>query len=70
MPKLPSPGDFLTASVVADMLGVSHELVTLMARQGRLPAVRVGNLWRFDREALAAWLALQSLPGPGSAPIA
>lgn len=34
------------------LLNLHPETVRLMARQGRLPALRVGNRWRFDREEL------------------
>jgi len=50
----------LDAAAVADMLDVSREMVLLMCRDGRIPAIRIGNLWRFDREALAAWLLVNS----------
>ena len=35
---------------------MSTQEVTRGAREGWLPAYRVGHVWRFDREVALAWL--------------
>lgn len=53
--------DLLTARDVQELLNVDRTTVYRMAKSGKLPAVRVGNQWRFPRKALEAWLARQGI---------
>jgi excisionase family DNA binding protein len=39
--------DYITTAEVAKLLKISLSTVTRMAREGRLPALKVGKLWRF-----------------------
>jgi len=41
---------------IADMLGVSRKTVVIMAREQRLPCVRVGRLVRFDAKEIRRWI--------------
>ena len=41
---------------VADYLGMHPETIRQMARDGRLPSIKVSNLWRFRSEEIEAWL--------------
>lgn len=50
----------MTIEQVAQFLQLQPETVRAMARQGRIPALRVGRLWRFDRKQIELWLAAQS----------
>jgi excisionase family DNA binding protein len=43
---------FLTAQEVADRLRVHRRTIYRWARDGRLPAVRVGGAWRIPRSAV------------------
>jgi excisionase family DNA binding protein len=52
--------DVLTTKDVADLLQVSHATVCKLARQGALPAFRVGTEWRFERQLLEDWVRRQS----------
>lgn len=45
-------GRLLTVSEVADLLRINKSTVYRMAKQGRLPATRVGRQWRFRRSVL------------------
>ena len=55
----------LTIDEVADWLGMHRNSVHRAARQGRLPARRVGKEWRFLAEAVAArWTPGRRLRGP------
>lgn len=55
----------LTAESVADMLGLSVQEVYRTAREGLIPAVRIGRRLRFDPDRLARWIEAggQALPG-------
>jgi excisionase family DNA binding protein len=45
----------------AEFLGGLHpKTVQRMARQGELPAYRIGRYWRFRASELNDWLAIQS----------
>ena len=52
-PPVPKPeGLLLTVSEVADLLRINKSTVYRMAKQGRLPATRVGRQWRFRKSVL------------------
>ena len=46
----------LTSDQVADRLNVSRQKVLELCRRGRLPHVRLGDLYRFDSEKLEGWI--------------
>jgi excisionase family DNA binding protein len=45
-----------TAHDVADFLGVSHEYVWQLSREGRIPTVSLGRSRRYRQESILAWL--------------
>ncbi len=45
-------GRLLTVSEVAELLRINKSTVYRMAKQGRLPATRVGRQWRFRKSVL------------------
>ena len=45
-----------TAHEVADLLGVSHEYVWQLSREGRIPTVSLGRTRRYRRESILGWL--------------
>jgi len=47
----------LTSEQAAAFLQIHPKTLQRMARQGRVPAYRVGDLWRFRASDLGAWLA-------------
>jgi len=49
-------GRLLTVSEVADLLRINKSTVYRMAKQGRLPATRVGRQWRFRKSVLEGML--------------
>lgn len=51
-PHLDIDRRLLTATQAADRLGLHPKTVVRMARDGRLPAVKVGTGWRFDPDQL------------------
>ena len=59
MGLLSPPPDFesiLTSYQAAALLQIHPKTLQRMARQGRIPAHRVGDLWRFRASELNAWL--------------
>ncbi|ODS55720.1 MAG: hypothetical protein ABS36_08965 [Acidobacteria bacterium SCN 69-37] len=51
-----SDDTFLTTDEVMDYLQINLRTVYRLIKAGRLPAVRVGRQWRFERTAIEAWL--------------
>ena len=56
-------GSLWTAHEVADLLGVSHEYVWQLSREGRIPTVSLGRARRYRRESILAWLDQIESPG-------
>lgn len=46
----------MTVDDVAHYLGVVPGTIYRKARRGEIPAVKMGKIWRFPREALDRWL--------------
>jgi len=55
-----------TAEKVAELLGVSHEYVWQLSREGRIPTVSLGRTRRYRRESILAWL--DQIESPGGRP--
>jgi excisionase family DNA binding protein len=53
----------LTVTEVARLLQVSPETIYRQVRRGLLPALRIGDLIRFDPQQFADWLAAQQQSG-------
>jgi excisionase family DNA binding protein len=54
--KVNGPRELLTVEEVADFLRVRPSTVYEWAKDGRIPASKVGRLWRFSREEIEAWV--------------
>ena len=48
--------EWLTLEDLTGHLKMSRATLYKMAQQGKIPAVKVGRGWRFDREAVDQWL--------------
>jgi excisionase family DNA binding protein len=48
--------DLLTTRQLQDLLKVDRTTIYRIVKRGDLPAVRVGNQWRFPRKDVEAWL--------------
>jgi excisionase family DNA binding protein len=46
------------------LLGLHPKTVQRLARQGELPAVRIGRYWRFRASALDLWIDVHSTGQP------
>jgi excisionase family DNA binding protein len=49
--------EILTPAQLAGLLQVEEDTIVELAEQGELPGKKVGEEWRFSREAILAWLA-------------
>ena len=49
--------EILTPAQLAGLLQVDEDVVIELAEQRELPGRKVGEEWRFSREAILAWLA-------------
>lgn len=58
-----SEGCLWTAYDVADLLGVSHEYIWQLSREGRIPTVSIGRTRRYRKESILAWLEEIESPG-------
>lgn len=47
----------LTPEDVAELLGRPRLFVIRQARNGDIPAIKLGKAWRFRRSAIETWLA-------------
>ena len=48
--------DILTIREVADLLKINEKTVYKLAAAGKIPGVKVGGSWRFDRAGLLSWM--------------
>ena len=46
----------MTVEEVADYLRVRPSTVYEWAKRGKIPAVKMGRLWRFESEEIEAWV--------------
>ena len=56
----------LTPTEIATMLRIHPLSVARLARQKKIPAVKVGGVWRFRRDEFERWLKRQSNGGQRS----
>ncbi len=52
--------ELLTTKQLQEILKVDRTTIYRMADSGRIPAVKVGNQWRFPREQIEVWLWKQN----------
>jgi len=48
--------EILTLEDVADYLKVTPRTIYRLAREGKLPAFKLGGVWRFRRSELQSWI--------------
>lgn len=47
----------MTTKELARYLKLHEITICKYAAEGRIPAVRIGRVWRFDREVIDKWIA-------------
>jgi len=61
----------MTVEEVAEYLRVTSSSIYEWAKAGKMPAAKVGRLWRFHREEIDAWMrkgGLQDSPQASESP--
>jgi excisionase family DNA binding protein len=48
--------EVLTFKEAMELLKVGRNTLLKLAQEGKIPSQKVGNQWRFSREALLKWL--------------
>ena len=48
----------MTTNEIAEYLKLHPITIIKYAREGKIPATRIGRVWRFDKEAIDQWIAL------------
>ena len=59
MPKRkiePDSADILNIRQASALVGVGTGVVYRLARSGGIPAIRIGDVWRFSKSGLEEWL--------------
>ncbi len=51
----------LTLQEIAKRLQISETTLYKLARNGKIPAIKVGNQWRFKMEDIDSWLESQKV---------
>ena len=49
--------EIMTTREISKYLRVHQITICKYAAQGVIPAIRVGRVWRFDREAIDKWIS-------------
>jgi excisionase family DNA binding protein len=53
--------EILTVKEVSEPLKVHHSTVYKMIREGRIPAFKIGSDWRFQKDQVVHWIAVQTI---------
>ena len=48
--------EIMTTKELAEYLRLHEITICKFAAEGKIPAVRVGRVWRFDKEAIDKWI--------------
>lgn len=57
---------WLTIDELADYIKMSRTKLYGMAKRGEVPASKIGNQWRFDREEIDQWMKTHATGNVGS----
>lgn len=47
----------MTTKEVAKYLKLHAITICKLSKQGKIPSIRIGRVWRFDKEVIDAWIA-------------
>ena len=54
--------DIMTTKELAKYLKLHEITVCKYAAEGKIPAIRIGRVWRFDKDAIDRWIAGGTAP--------
>jgi excisionase family DNA binding protein len=46
----------MTTKEMANYLKLHQITIGKLAREGKIPSIRIGRVWRFDKEVIDEWL--------------
>ena len=49
--------EIMTTKEMAEYLRLHQITICKFAAEGKIPAIRVGRVWRFDKEAIDKWIS-------------
>jgi len=49
--------EIMTTREIAKYLRLHEITICKYAAEGKIPAIRIGRLWRFDKEAIDKWIS-------------
>ena len=49
--------EIMTTREIAEYLRLHQITICKFAAEGKIPAIRVGRVWRFDKEAVDKWIS-------------
>jgi len=49
--------ELMTTREMAKYLKLHQITVCKLCKEGKIPAIRIGRVWRFDKEAVDRWIA-------------
>jgi len=47
----------MTTKEIAKYLKLHQITICKLSKEGKIPSVRIGSVWRFDKEVIDAWIA-------------
>ena len=56
----------MTTKEVAEYLRLHVITICKYAGEGKIPAIRVGHVWRFDKDTIDQWIAEGAVSKPGT----
>jgi len=48
--------DIMTTKEIAEYLKLHPITICKFAAEGKIPAIRIGRVWRFDKEEIDKWI--------------
>jgi excisionase family DNA binding protein len=49
--------EIMTTKEVAEYLRLHQITICKLSKEGRIPSIKIGGVWRFDREVIDSWIA-------------
>jgi len=49
--------EIMTTREMAKYLKLHEITICKFAKEGKIPAIRIGRVWRFDKEAIDRWIS-------------
>lgn len=49
--------NIITTKEIAKYLKLHEITIGKLAKNGKIPSIRIGNVWRFDKELVDEWIA-------------